>query len=207
MATNNSPNMASLDLVMWRPTQEKPDRPRIVQKGMGFTVLDSCKVFFDLEFEGDVAIFPITWKSGKDSVVEVRRYKTQPSTSTSVSQEAFEFKTTATTEMQSESMLSVGLVMWRPTQEKPDSLGTLEDDHGALRPLAHKGGIAFETCDANFHLKPVEEGCDIRLWEKKREYTFDAALKQKQAAAVGRAVAPRTLDLTLKITAPDPASA
>ena len=123
MANQNS-MMASLELLMWRPTPQKPDivgGSPVPGSGEDYSTPESSKTMFLLDLDNEHAS-PLVMKQNGGCAFEgcASHRKVAASTSTPA-KNLVEFKHRITMNTVTESALSLKLALWwRPTPQRPD---------------------------------------------------------------------------------------
>ncbi|MEK7729332.1 MAG: hypothetical protein AAB354_13040 [candidate division KSB1 bacterium] len=182
----NSPSMASLELLMWRPTPVRPDLVGTTtgtESSAGYTSVENFKTMFQIATDKDLDSREVRSPGNDGSAVEGSLSQRKAVTAPQATPRTIVLKHKITTSTLTEAALSAQLVMWRPTPVRPDFTNAVE-------PL--------ESYNANFALGEASAGCDIQL-EKcpKSNCTFSARLVQIAYSATAR-----ILELTITITMP-----
>lgn len=177
MPTSNSSNLTSLEVVMWRPTPERPDRVAAVagaESGTSFSALESFKSMFSVARDQNTTSEQVSKHENPncnfDACMSHR-------VAANGKPREIELKTKITTSVMTEAALSVQLSSWRPTPERPD----YTENYNAYFLL----GAASAEESAVHEVKPVAGN------------NFNVTFQLKQLAFSGTA---RILELTVSAT-------
>jgi hypothetical protein len=177
-------NMVSLELLMWRPTPQKPDiagNSSDPENTTDFTNTESFKAMFHFDPNRNGFGEPLQRVAGNDCAFEARLSYLKPNGRDLKNKSAgkLELKSAIKTSAMTDAALSMKLTLWRPTPQKPDS----------------KGGIVAKSYEGYFLFGPAHE-----------PYQYDVHLDSQNDEAVAQLIqrndesdVDRTLDLTITV--------